>query len=213
MDAYQSQYADLRFERSGLFRAIEARYRPREVLYPGCSIHITPSLYFPHVVYVDKSEAAARFFADTASLVEYINRHKYYRRRAYIRFIYQDYSRPLPLRAGAFDLVLALFAGGISAWCKNYLKQGGLLVSNNHQNDAARALEDPDLELLSILRFKSGQYVVTGDGIEVLRISGHRPYRNALRQSGGTVEYVDQETYYVFRRKSEGQVRPGGAGI
>lgn len=114
MDKYASLYGDLSFERRGLFDLIQARYSCREVLYPGSSIHITPSLYFPHVVYVDQSEPAAQFFGAEKPLLEFVNCHKTYKQATYIRFLQQDYSTPLPLMDNSFDLLLALFAGGIS---------------------------------------------------------------------------------------------------
>jgi hypothetical protein len=202
MGPYQSQYTDLHFERAGLFQAILDRYPCQEALYPGCSIHITPSLFFPHVVYIDQSEQAARFFAGEPSVLDYINRHKHYRRPAYIRFIRQDYSKPLPLREGAFDLLLALFAGGISRSCKRYIKRGGLLISNNHQNDAREALDDRDFRLIASIKFRSGYYVVTDQGIDDIKIPAQKSYSNALRNTTGGVEYIEHETYYVFKRRS-----------
>lgn len=172
------------------------------MLYPGCSIHITTSLFFPHVVYVDKSESAARFFAEEESLLAYINRHKQYKRSAYVHFIRQDYSKPLPVMEAKFDLLLALFAGGISQSCKHYLKRGGLLISNNHLNDAAEALEDNELHLISVIKFKSGQYASSEGGMDAIRIPVHKSYNNSLRPTNANVEYIDKETYYVFERTS-----------
>jgi hypothetical protein len=60
---YLRQYADLGFERSELFAFLQEEYHPVEVLYPGCSIHITPGFYFPHVVFVDRSPSTLSFFA------------------------------------------------------------------------------------------------------------------------------------------------------
>jgi hypothetical protein len=169
MDPYHTSYAGLHFERAGLFQAILKTYACTDVLYPGCSIHITPSLFFPHVVYVDKSESAARFFAGEESVLEYINRHKHYKRSAYIRFIRQDYLKPLPLMEGAFDLLLALFAGGASASCAKYLKAGGLLISNNHQNDAADVWTNKELRLVSTINLHQGRYVIEEGEIDAIK--------------------------------------------
>lgn len=201
MHTYQSQYSDLGFERAGLFRAILNRYPCREVLYPGCSVHITPSFFFPHVVYVDKGEWSARFFAGENSVLDYINRHKQYKQSAYVRFIEQDYLEPLPLLEANFDLVLALFAGGIARSCKKHLKKGGLLISNNHQNDAVDALRDEELRLIARIDFRSGRYVVVEHDLDSIQLSQKRSHKNALRNMRGTTEYADHETYYVFKRK------------
>jgi hypothetical protein len=93
-------------------------------------------------VYVDQSPAAAQFFAEERAVNEFVNRKKSYKQTAYVRFIHQDYSAPLPVMDGSFDLVLALFAGGISAACARYLKIGGILITNNHQDDAVDASRD-----------------------------------------------------------------------
>jgi hypothetical protein len=47
---YQKVYVDLGFERGGLFELVQKEYHPREVLYLGCSIHITPAFSFPHTI-------------------------------------------------------------------------------------------------------------------------------------------------------------------
>lgn len=202
MDPYETYYTGLRFERAELFYLIRKKYSCSDVLYPGCSIHITPSLFFPHVVYVDKSEEPARFFAQDKSLLDYINRHKQYKRSTYLRFIRQDYSQPLPLMAGTFDLVLALFAGGIARSCKDYLKRGGFLISNNHQNDAVDARKDAELQLITLIKFRGGQYRIIENGIDAIKIPVQKSYKKALRQTGGHVEYLEHETYYVFKRTS-----------
>ena len=202
MDQYLTQYSDLHFERAGLFEVILKTFKCRDVLYPGCSVHITPSLFFPHVVYVDQSEWSRRFFAYQESILRYIKRHKKYKRSAYVRFIGQDYLQPLPLMDSEFDLLLALFAGGISQSCKQYLKPGGLLVTNNHQNDATEASRDEELRLISKISFRSGQYVIAQGGMDASKIPVQKSYKNALRQSSGSVEYIEHEIYYVFERTS-----------
>lgn len=202
MDSYQTHYADLRFERAGLFESLLKPYACRYVLYPGCSIHITPSLFFPHVVYVDQSEWSARFFSDQEFILRYINRHQNYKRSAYVRFIRQDYLQPLPLMDGSFDLLLALFAGGVSRSCTRYLKRGGFLITNNHQNDAADANRDKELRLISTISFRHGKYIIDEEGMDAIKIPIQKSYKKALRQSSGSVEYIERETYFVLERTS-----------
>ena len=200
MDSYHSQYVDLHFERAGLFEAIRERYHPREVLYPGCSVHITPSLYFPHVVYVDRSEAARQFFADEKSLREFVSRNKHYRQSAYLRFIARDYSTPLPLREGTFDLLLALFAGGIARACVRYLKIGGHLLTNNHEGDAREAANDERLNLAAVVRFQKGNYFVEETALNKGKVPAQKLNSTYLKRVDQGVEYVERETYYVFER-------------
>ena len=200
MHLYENHYTKLRFERAGLFKAIRDKYRCRDVLYPGCSVHITPSLYFPHVVYVDQSDRAAQFFADEKALLEFVNRNKQYRQSAYVRFIRQDYSQSLPLMEDAFDLLLSLFAGGIAHSCAEHLKPGGLLLTNNHQSDAMDAVNDGRFKLMATVRFQKGQYVILEDSVKEGTIPTQKINSKYLRQVDQGAEYIENETYYVFER-------------
>ena len=86
-DLYKKYFRDIQFERCGLFKAIQQNYDCTTVLYPGSSIHITPSFYFPHVVYVDTHEVAQKFFADHETVVGFITSNKKYQQSGFIRFI------------------------------------------------------------------------------------------------------------------------------
>jgi hypothetical protein len=198
MHSYRSIYAELGFERGGLFETVRESFACRDVLYPGCSVHVTPSLYFPHIVYVDQSDAAEEFFANEGAILEFVNRHKHYRQSAYIRFIRQDYSRPLPLREEGFDLLLALFAGGIARSCTRYLKPGGLLLTNNHQGDAVDALRTSSLHLKATIRFKTGTYRIEANSLE--DIPARRSDVTSLKQGSTGTAYVEKEIYYLFQR-------------
>lgn len=199
MNLYETQYIDLNFERAGLFRAVRDQYPCKDVLYPGCAVHITPSLYFPHVVYVDKSEAAAQFFGDEKSILDFVKRNKYYKQSAYIQFIHQDYSRPLPLRERSFDLLLALFADGVAKSCAKYLKPGGFLLTNNHQGDAVDAVHDRKFKLIGTFRFQKGTYQIL-EALNEITIPAQRRNNNFLKQMNESVQYIENEVYYVFER-------------
>lgn len=199
MHLYETQYIELSFERAGLFKTIRDKYPCKEVLYPGCLVHITPSLYFPHVVYVDKSEAAAQFFADEKSVLDFVKRNKHYKQSAYIRFIHQDYSQSLPLREGSFDLLLALFADGIAKSCAKYLKPGGLLLTNNHQGDAVDAVDDHRFKLRGVVRFQKGTYRISED-LRGIKPPAQKLNNNFLKQVNESVQYVENEIYYIFER-------------
>jgi hypothetical protein len=202
MNDYQAQYIELNFERAALFKAIRDKYHCREVLYPGCSVHITPSLYFPHVIYVDQSETAAQFFADEKSILEFLNRNKYYKTSTYLRFIQQDYLAHLPLMEGKFDLLLSLFAGGIAKSCVKYLKTGGLFLTNNHQNDAVEAIRSGEFKLLAALRFQKGSYSISED-VRGTKLPVQKLNNRYLKRVNDSAQYMENETYYVFERSRE----------
>lgn len=200
--SYGRFYSGLNFERAGLFEAIKSKYGCGTVLYPGCSIHITPSFYFQHVVYVDISEAAGEFFQDTKNIEAVVNSSKKYKQTAYIRFINGDYTKELPVRENSYDLLISIYAGGITKSCKKYIKQGGIIVSNNHHNDVREALEDPAVRLEALIRRKGKKYRIDeSDGDNLLKVlRDHSMPLTNLRSSGGGMEYVDNECYFVLRR-------------
>jgi hypothetical protein len=199
MQLYKSHYTQLGFERAGLFKAIRDKDPCRDVLYPGCSVHITPSLYFPHVVYVDQSDAAAQFFADEKTLLEFVSRNKHYKQSVYLRFIRQDYSQSLPLVEGTLDLLISLFAGGIAKSCARFLKPGGLLLTNNHQSDAWDAVNSGRFRLTATLRFRKGRYAIVEEDLRERNIPAQKRNSNYLRQANVGVEYIENEVYYVLR--------------
>lgn len=198
MHLYESTYKSLQFERAGLFKAVAERYRSREVLYPGCSVHITPSFYFSHVVYVDQSEAAAQFFANERPVLDLVDRNKLYKGSAYIRFFRQDYSRPLPLREASFDLLLALFAGGV-AKLYTFLRPGGFLLTNNHQGDALDALQYTNMKLKARVIFHKKAYVISEDVYE-REIIAQKSNHQSLKQSDHGIAYAERQIYYLFQR-------------
>lgn len=200
MNLYKTQYTDIHFERAGLFKTIQDKYHCKDVLYPGCSVHITPSLYFPHVIYVDQSEAAAKFFADERPVLEFINRNKQYKQSTYIRFIQQDYSQSLPLMDREFDLLLSLFAGGIARACARYLKIGGLVLTNDHQGDAVDVTNDHHLRLKATVQIQKGGYLISEAGLNEIRIPRQKLNNKYLRQVNQGVAYIEKERYYVFER-------------
>jgi len=92
IDSYKTFYVDINFDRARLFEIVKKEYDCNTVLYPGCSIHITPSFYFQHVVYVDISNVAKEFFNDIHNILDYINSNKKYKQSAYVQFIHGDYT-------------------------------------------------------------------------------------------------------------------------
>jgi hypothetical protein len=200
MNLYETQYKSLQFERAGLFKVILEKYPGRTVLYPGCSVHITPSLYFPHVVYVDESPVAANFFANERFIAEFVSRNKQYKQSAYVRFLQQDFSTPLSLTENSFDLLFALFAGGIAKTCVRYLKVGGFLLTNNHQGDANDAANRGDLRLKAQIRFQKGAYQASEYDLSEQDIPLKKLNSKYLKQVDQGVAYIEHEIYYLFQR-------------
>lgn len=196
MDRYRKVYADLGFERAGLFEKVQKHFECVTALYPGSSFHITPSLFFPHVVYVDRCQDAVDFFADPGPIQAYIDRRKTYHRRAYFEFINADYTQPLPVKSESFDLLIELFAGRIAVTCARYLKPGGLLLTNQVR-DIPPAPNLSGFRLVSEIQFHKGTYQIN------TRNNGRRSAQNPryLKQSGEKLVYDEKETYLVYLRE------------
>lgn len=200
-EQYAKFYADMQLERAGLFELVSRAYQPQTVLYPGCSYHVTASFYFPHVVYVDQSEPARQFFAEAAAVQALVDSRKTYGRSAYVRYIHGDYSAGLPLRERNFDLLIALYAGGIAASCGRYVKPGGLLLTNNHHDDAGQAASDGGWELVAVVHQARERYHLTTDDL-----AGYFVPKMPLCRTDHSAYpvYTRQADYYVFQRARTG---------
>ena len=192
-DLFTRFFVAMQFERAGVFEIVKRRYDCNTVLYPGCFVHLTPSFYFPHVVYVDRSDDAQEFFADTESLLERVSRRKTYKRSPFIRFIAQDYTRPLPVMEKSFDLLLSLYAPGISRSCQKYLRVGGHLLTNDHRGDAAEAAADETFDLVAVVHEKGSTYKLAEGDLDQYFVR-----RQATR--GVNSRYTKTADYYLFRK-------------
>jgi SAM-dependent methyltransferase len=178
-------------ERIALLEALRGRSaREATVLYPGSSVHVTPSFFFQHVVYVDRSDLSRDFFARASAVLSVVNARKRYEQQPFIRFVEQDFTSELPAPEGSFDLLLALYAGGVSRACARYVKPGGLLLTNDHHGDARDAAALPDFELEAVVQERRGKVVFEdGDREPYIRPGGSDRSRHRCPAD-----------YYLFRR-------------
>ncbi|NLV89491.1 MAG: hypothetical protein GX021_09045 [Tissierellia bacterium] len=200
--SYKRFYIDLNFDRAGLFETLKREYGCNTVLYPGCSIHITPSFYFQHVVYVDISNRAKEFFDDIPNILGYINSNKKYKQSAYVQFIQGDYTKPLPIREDNYDLLIALYAGEITQSCKKYVKPGGIILTNNHQGDAEELLKDSSITLDSLIYKKGKKYVIEKDINDDFKhiLKRHNSTKKGMKNTARGLEYVDNQCYFVLKK-------------
>ncbi|HHW48458.1 MAG TPA: class I SAM-dependent methyltransferase [Clostridiaceae bacterium] len=202
IDSYKRFYVDINFDRAGLFEILKKEYGCSTVLYPGCSIHITPSFYFQHVVYVDFSKMAKEFFDDIHNILNYINSNKKYKQSAYVQFIHGDYTKPLPVREVNFDLLIALYADGITQSCKKYVKPGGIILTNNHHGDAEELLKDCTITIDGLIYKKGKKYIIEKDVNDDFAdiIKRHRKTKKDMKNTAKGLEYVDNQCYCVLKK-------------
>lgn len=145
---YRSSIGD----RSSLFEALHEQWAPSRALYPGSYVDLSPATTIESVVFVDTDRRAARFFADTALVEAELEGRRRTGAGAEVRFLHADYTAPLPLADGSFDLLINLYAGPVWDHCRRYLAPGGLLVANTSHGDASLAALDPSLALVAAIQ-------------------------------------------------------------
>ena len=160
-EIYKSNYApghggDIALH--SVFLQLRQVFNIRRALYPGSYLHITPSLFFPHVTYVDCLAGIDNMLADS-NLRDYIERHKVYPEQAEIRCYQQDYQTFNSPPPESFDLLISLNAGLISQIFGRFLAPGGLLLANDEHYDARRAFVDQDYSLAGVFEENSCRMV------------------------------------------------------
>ncbi|MFH0899011.1 MAG: hypothetical protein V2A73_00120 [Pseudomonadota bacterium] len=190
---YQEYVVAPDLERTALLEALRKMCAGEAtVLYPGSSVHVTPSFFFQHVVYVDRSELSRDFFAREQAVIDVVNARKQYRQQPFMRFIEQDYAIALPVPEGSFDVLLALYAGGISKSCARYVRPGGLLLTNDHHGDARDAVRLAGFELQAVVEERRGKVRFMDTDLE----------RHALPDASASPRHRSgaKADYYLFRR-------------
>lgn len=199
---YQSYFTTEEFERRWMFHALQQHYPITQVLYPGSSVHVTPSFYFRHVVYVDNYQRIKDFFADGYQIMQLINREKIYSEKAYYNFIASNYNHPLPLQDAAYDLLISQDAGFVSQPCKRYLKPGGILLVNNIHKDAGRAFWDEDYALEAVVSYRNKKYYITDKHLDAYRMpeNSMKRSREYTGETGRGSSPEKTASSYIFRK-------------
>ena len=201
---YKHHYIDKLFERADLFDQIQKQFKIQKALYPGSFAHVTPSFFIPNVVYVDSDKNAVKFFSHMEVVTELIERRKTYSQTSNVRFIGQDYMKPLDLQDNTFDLLISQWAGPISQACKRYLRQGGFLLVNNSHADAGIAFLDPDYELVHVVNAKKEKYSFSCENLDTYFIpkKGKQITLEGLLESGKGVGYTRTAYGYIFKKNT-----------
>lgn len=198
---YQKFFVQKGTERLALFEVLAERYDVKSVLYPGSFVHITPSLVFPRVVYVDNDRRCPRFFADPA-VATFISEHRLVKDAGQVSFLAQDFTKPLDLPDASIDLLLSQWTTPTSNACKRYLRVGGLLVANDSHGDASLASLDPDYECVAVVTESERGYALGEKDLDAYFVpkSGREVSRQDIETSGRGATYTLVPAMYVFRR-------------
>lgn len=144
--------------RRDVYQLVAERYQIKTAFYPGSGADIAPSLFIPHVVYLDNFPGISKFFQNQADIMGFINREKTYPGLCAIEYHEADYHCPPDLPQ--FDLLLSQYAGNVGQELKRFLKPGGILLVADGPDDAYLALRDPDYELLGTIRLEGDKAVI-----------------------------------------------------
>lgn len=126
-----------------IFRNVQAKYHPNVVLYPGSSRHITASLIFDNVTYIDMDKKVGEFFQDDR-VREWVSTHKEYSgpivgMKCFAKN-FESSSMGIPLQSA--DLLISASAGIVSRPCAKYLKPGGYFLVSDAHFDARQVYVD-----------------------------------------------------------------------
>lgn len=201
LDLYEEYFIKNQSERPGLFRAIKEKYGCSSAIYPGSFVHITPSLIFPHTVYIDSDKRVQKFF-DDPEILEWVISNKEYDDEPNIQAFQQNYSKKLPTNIGELELLISQYAGFVSQDCKKYLKSGGILLVNNSHADAGLAFLDPDYELIAVVNHYNGKWAIKETDLNEYFIpkKGIHPPKTILLDTMRGVGYKKTASNYIFRK-------------
>ena len=201
-ELYKKSNVDKDYTSIGLFRELSKKFDIGKVFYPGCYVHITPSLVFSNVTYADSHRNTFKFFESAATL-EFIIKSKEYPEEPIFKFYQQDYNTLFKDLTDDFDLIISQYAGFVGQAVKRYLKKGGILVCNNSHGDASRASLDPDYRLVAVYRRKSDvQFIISGKNIANYLIpkSGVEPTKKQISKTMKGIAYTKSPSGYIFEK-------------
>lgn len=202
LNLYKKHHIAKGYTSIGLFREIKKQFPIEKVFYPGCYVHITPSLVFPDVTYADSYRNTDYFF-ESPEVLEYINQNKEYSEETSLKFYKQDYHKPFKELPETFDLVISQYAGFVGQGVKTYIKKGGILVCNNSHGDASMASIDPDYRLIAFYNRKSDEkfYISsTSLGNYLIPKNGKPSSKEELLKTMKGTAYTKSPSGYVFRK-------------
>lgn len=189
-------------DRHRLFAAVADAVDAATVLYPGSFVDLAPSFVWPSVTYVDVDRRAAQFFGDEPGVEQLLVEHGVDPATRLVRFIGADYTDPLDLDDGEFDLLISLYAGFISEACTRVLRVGGTLLVNPSHGDAAMASIDERYRLTGVVTSHSDRYSVeTGDlDTHLIPKRDVAVTKEHLHGTGRGISYTKSPFAYLFER-------------
>ena len=200
---YKKFNVDKDYTSIGLFREVQKKFNPKKILYPGSYVHITPSLIFDDVTYVDSFRNTNKFY-ESEEVLAFVAKQKEYEADAQITFHHQNYAKDLPEELVSFDVIISQYCGFAGQATKKYLKKGGILVCNNSHGDASMASIDADYELIAVYNRRSDEkFSISEKNLEDYLIPKKEVdvTRELLEKTMRGVAYTKSPSGYIFKKK------------
>ena len=189
-------------DRYGLFKLLNDEFSITTASYPGSYIDITPSFFFPVTYYIDTDRKAKQFFEMENEILDYIEKNKTYDEDATLKYYPEDYRTEFDEIMNSSDLLISLYAGFISKYCKNLLKKDGLVLANNSHGDASMAYLDEDFVFYGVIDYRNKKYYLNSDKLDEYFI----PKKNItvtkelLEKTNRGVGYIKSASFYLFKK-------------
>jgi len=189
--------------RYGLFKLLNDNFTIETATYPGSYIDITPSFFFPTTYYIDTDKKAKKFFTNEKEIIDYIKKNKRYDEDISMKYFPEDYRQDFDEIKYSSDLLISLYAGFISKYCKNLLKKNGLLLVNNSHGDASMAQLDNDFTFFGVINYQNKKYYLKTENLDEYFIPKKdiTVTKELLEKTNKGVGYTKPANYYLFRKK------------
>lgn len=199
--ALYKEYMQKVGDRSQLFELLGKKFTIGSAIYPGSHIDITPSFYYRRTIYIDNFKKTEKFFAKP-DLLNYIIKNKNYEEDPIVKFYSKDYRKQIKEIVNHFDLLISLYAGIVSKYCKKYLKQGGILLVNNSHGDASMANLDSDFKLIGIINRSNKKLYYNQKNLETYFIpkKEREITEEYLERTMKGIGYKKTASFYLFRK-------------
>ena len=185
-----------------VFRALVNKYQIQSGIYPGSYVHITPSLFISEMYYIDSDKKANAFFKNHDEIKAYLEANKSYPDDLVFKFEASDFTKPLMAEKCHYDLMISLYSGFISYYCKAYLRRNGLLLANDSHGDATLAYHDPDYDFIGVVLENENEVEILQDKLDVYfkMKSGKAIDLEKVKDKMKGPNYKEKVEYYLFRK-------------
>lgn len=189
---YDKYYTSRGNEMHKIWELLKDNYNIHSALYCGSYVHITPSLYFDYVVYIDLDKKANKFFNNKEYIQNIIGDAKF-------TFYYQDFNEHINEPKESLDLLISLYSGHGSINNLKYIKSGGYVFVNNSHNDAYNCFLNSNLSLIATLN----NNIINTNNLEeyfVLKKDTDKELFLANRHMK-TIRFKKEANFYIFQKK------------